>query len=145
MQQAMAALGITGDGDSKANGLAPKYRTPGPTKVGPKGGTVLPLRLSITPTIPSMTRSESSHIDNKLRPIVERIIQKHSTWDVLVDTMVDVQQARNACQFFKIDLWCRAERLPISKLTFVGRGACQFQNRFFCRAERLPISKSTFL
>ena len=29
--------------------------------------------------------------------------------------------------------------------TVVGPNACQFQNRLFCRAERLPNSKSTFL
>jgi hypothetical protein len=28
---------------------------------------------------------------------------------------------------------------------FVGRHACPFQKRLCCRAERLPISKSTFL
>ena len=47
----------------------------------------------------SLALKHLTFIDNRLRPIVERIIQKHPTLDVLVDTMVDVQQARNACRF----------------------------------------------
>ena len=41
----------------------------------------------------SLALKRLTFIDNRLRPIVERIIQVHPTLDVLVDTMDDVQQA----------------------------------------------------